>query len=453
MTENSTQEDHEENKSPGDSSPSSKHKPGKIVDIKFGAKNEQEPRTEPGGYESGYYQRADERFGGSLNDQNPKMPTYKKMDDRIKDLREGEPDSDMDYTNIPDYHRYWDQRPEHIKKFGQQSYNVQGDDLGFNNPHDPDKKSYKYSEHDDEHDITTDEIIEWANNEPQHWQGYQLRHFVIENQLTDWRKIHQIKLEIQTRHKSLQTANWDQLKLEGEIELLKEDIELDPNMRPGQRKIHDSEIKRREYDMWYNRRYNKNAARELEIFSNELRNLVGTKEELYQIDENKEEKEIEYWQVRMGKQAAMDMMAYGRVGVGNMEAIAQMPVEDQSRALQITIDYASKMSEAMAGIEENLKLGTMQGIDPKLLTDLQAHIENDELAEAQAKMLAMSDASSMENPSMPVSAKPGGVIQPAPFKVAPNPSVSRHSDIPIVKKNESIRPNQTNKKVDPMGID
>ena len=151
----------------------------------------------------------------------------------------------------------------------------------------------------------------------------------------------------------------------------------------------------------------------------------------------------------MGKQAAMDMLAYGRVGVGNMEAIAQMPVEDQSRVLQITIDYASNMSEAMAGIEENLKLGTMQGIDPKLLSDLQAHVQNDELAEAQAKMLAMSDTNTtIEQPS--VSAKPGGVI---PFKVAQNPAVSRHSDIPIVKENESIRPNQTSKKVDPMGID
>ena len=127
-----------------------------------------------------------------------------------------------------------------------------------------------------------------------------------------------------------------------------------------------------------------------------------------------------------------------------------MPVEDQSRALQITIDYASKMSEAMAGIEENLKLGTMQGVDPKLLADLQAHVQNDELAEAQAKMLAMSDASPTENP--PVG--PGGQISMQhPFKVAPNPAVSRHSDIQTVKENESIRPNQTNKKVDPMGID
>ena len=223
---------------------------------------------------------------------------------------------------------------------------------------------------------------------------------------------------------------------------------MDPHMRPGQRIIHESEIRRREQDMWYNRRHNKNAAIEMEWFADALRKLIGSKEELYQIDENKEEKELEYWQVRMGKQAAMDMMAYGRVGVGNMEAITQMPVEDQSRVLEITIDYAGKMSEAMAGIEENLKLGTMPGIDPKLLSDLQAHVQNDEIAEAQAKMLAMSDANTIETP--PISAKPGGVI---PFKVAPNPSVSRHSEIPIVKENESIQPKQTNEKVDPMGID
>jgi azurin len=158
----------------------------------------------------------------------------------------------------------------------------------------------------------------------------------------------------------------------------------------------------------------------------------------------------------MGKQAAMDMMAYGRVGVGNMEAITQMPVEDQSRVLQITIDYAGKLSEAMMGIEENLKLGTMQGFDPKFLADLREHVDNDELAEAKAKMLAMADVTGGEvhtaNPTSP--AKPGGQIpQQKEFKVAANPAVSRHSNIPIVKENESIRPNETNKKVDPMGID
>jgi hypothetical protein len=151
----------------------------------------------------------------------------------------------------------------------------------------------------------------------------------------------------------------------------------------------------------------------------------------------------------------MDMMAYGRVGVGNMEAITQMPVEDQSRVLQITIDYAGQLSEAMMGIEENLKLGTMEGVDPKYLADLRQHVDNDELAEAKAKMLAMADANLDEvHTANPTVAKPGGQISMQhPFKVASNPSVSRHSDIPTIKENEeSIRPNEANKKVDPMGI-
>ena len=448
MTENSTQKNNEQDPP--------KHKPGKMVDDVWGPG--QKPRVDPNAkYQSGYYEDASTRFGKGLNDQHPEFRPYQKMDDRIDDLRQGEPDSDKDYTkttdrNQPgassDYHRYWDQRPEHLEKYGSKAYNIQEDELRYDNPHTPDQMTYVYGAKDADHSLPTDDIIEWAMNEPQHYSGYQLQNFVIETQLTHWRKVHQIKLEIQTRHKSLQTANWDQLKLEGEIELLKEDIEMDPHMRPGQRKIHDSEIRRREQDMWYNRRHNKNAAIEMEWFADALRKLIGSKEELYQIDENKEEKELEYWQVRMGKQAAMDMMAYGRVGVGNMEAITQMPVEDQSRVLEITIDYAGKMSEAMAGIEENLKLGTMPGIDPKLLSDLQAHVQNDEIAEAQAKMLAMSDANTIETP--PISAKPGGVI---PFKVAPNPSVSRHSEIPIVKENESIQPKQTNEIVDQMGID
>lgn len=469
MTEKSTQQNHEENSTPHISGTFTTVKQQRAKDPAVGG-----PRHPRDTYQPSHYPRADQRFGPPLNAQN--RPDYRpyekarptegwKIDDRVSDLRQGEPESDMDYAkatdwnqpdSAPEYHRYWDQRPEHIEKFGKQTYNVQEDDLRRDNPHDPTKKTYVYSKFDNEHDLSTDDILEWAINEPQHYPGYQLRHFVIENQFTHWRKCHQIKLEIQTRHKALQNANFDILKLEGEIELLKEDIEMDPHMRKGQRKIHDAEIKAREYDIWYSRRQNKQAAMELEIFANELRNLVGDKEELYAIDDDSEQKEIEYWQVRMGKQAAMDMMAYGRVGVGNMEAITQMPVEDQSRVLQITIDYAGKLSEAMMGIEENLKLGTMQGFDPKFLADLREHVDNDELAEAKAKMLAMADVTGGEvhtaNPTSP--AKPGGLIpQQKEFKVAANPAVSRHSNIPIVKENESIRPNETNKKVDPMGID
>ena len=470
MTKESTQQNPEEN---SESSDKSTFKSGTFGTEEFGAVREGVARTNTGAYHPNEYPPTDKRFPPNINtQQRQEYPGYEKarprqgwsMDERVGDLRQGEPGSDMDYTKTtdwnqpdaaPEYHRYWDQREEHIGKFGSQSFNIQEDDLSENNPHDPHKKTYVYSKYDNQHDLTTDEIIEWAINEPQHYPGYQLKNFVIETQLTHWRKCHQIKLEIQTRHKALQTANWDQLKLEGEIDLLKEDIEQDPHMRPGQRKIHDSEIKRREYDMWYNRRQNKQAAQEMEIFTNELRNLIDTKEELYQIDDNADQKEIEYWQVRMGKQAAMDMMAYGRVGVGNMEAITQMPVEDQSRVLQITIDYAGQLSEAMMGIEENLKLGTMEGVDPKYLADLRQHVDNDELAEAKAKMLAMADANLDEvHTANPTVAKPGGQISMQhPFKVAPNPSVSRHSDIPTIKENEeSIRPNEANKKVDPMGI-
>ena len=65
MTENSTQENHEENQSSDDSSSEDSFKPGEIVDVEFGARTEQEPRIDPG-YKTGYYQRADARFGGSI---------------------------------------------------------------------------------------------------------------------------------------------------------------------------------------------------------------------------------------------------------------------------------------------------------------------------------------------------------------------------------------------------
>ena len=135
MTEKSTQQNHEENSTPHISGTFTTVKQQRSKDPAVGG-----PRHPHDTYQPSHYPRADQRFGPPLNAQN--RPDYRpyekarptegwKIDDRVSDLRQGEPESDMDYAkatdwNQPDaaeeYHRYWDQRPEHIEKFGQQSY-------------------------------------------------------------------------------------------------------------------------------------------------------------------------------------------------------------------------------------------------------------------------------------------------------------------------------------------
>ena len=53
----------------------------------------------------------------------------------------------------------------------------------------------------------------------------------------------------------------------------------------------------------------------------------------------REKYEAEYWTFRMAKQTAMDMIAYGRAGVGNMDSIAMLEGEQQQAIMKIACDY------------------------------------------------------------------------------------------------------------------
>ena len=69
-----------------------------------------------------------------------------------------------------------------------------------------------------------------------------------------------------------------------------------------------------------------------------------------------------YWIARMGKQAAMDIISYGRIGSGNMTTIMDMPEEDQVETLGVAVQYSGMIG---GGID---KLNKM--IAPKLQAQL-----------------------------------------------------------------------------------
>jgi deoxyribose-phosphate aldolase len=56
--------------------------------------------------------------------------------------------------------------------------------------------------------------------------------------------------------------------------------------------------------------------------------------------EEEERLEAELWATRLGAQAAYDMMFYGRVNGGNMEAIDQLPLEVRQLALENAVNRA-----------------------------------------------------------------------------------------------------------------
>jgi hypothetical protein len=62
--------------------------------------------------------------------------------------------------------------------------------------------------------------------------------------------------------------------------------------------------------------------------------------------------EAEFWTNRLAKQAATDLLFYGRVGTGNMDAILSMAPEHQTQTLTLAMSYGTQLQK----INENIQL-------------------------------------------------------------------------------------------------
>lgn len=68
--------------------------------------------------------------------------------------------------------------------------------------------------------------------------------------------------------------------------------------------------------------------------------------------ELEEELEHQYWTVRMAKQAALDVMFYGRVNEGNMDAILMMHPDQQKQVLSLATQHALEIDNGVNQLKE-----------------------------------------------------------------------------------------------------
>ena len=94
---------------------------------------------------------------------------------------------------------------------------------------------------------------------------------------------------------------------------------------------------------------------ELEPFMEYINKNFANIEELAEVANYTEEDERKYWIARMGKQAAIDIYANGRIGIGNMDSIAMMREEDQIYAVNIAMQYAGLLNTGISKIQNELK--------------------------------------------------------------------------------------------------
>ena len=167
---------------------------------------------------------------------------------------------------------------------------------------------------------------------------YECEHFVADPQLTPWRKVRQALMELETRYHAYM-ENRNSLR---KAEILRKRLNRDMPLLPDEldRELMQIDMEKNDYDIGIWKRKLRQSELELKYFLNVVDKYVDDEHPLeYYCQENHQEVRM-YWIARMGKQAAMDIISYGRIGSGNMTTIMDMPEEDQVETLGVAVKYS-----------------------------------------------------------------------------------------------------------------
>jgi hypothetical protein len=219
------------------------------------------------------------------------------------------------------------------------------------------------------------DILKYSINRNWGTPVFKMDNFIGNAQYSPFGKLRQFMLELKTREDMI-------LKMEHDIEKVKLEIELIEEYKtetssPAKIKLYDLDIKEkyRELDNAKNILTMSYEERDkfmmlITRFNESEEGILPDGRKVMDIIGNYEEEErleAELWINRLGQQAANDLLFYGHVGVGNMEAIGQLPQKDQIRAIECavekTITTSRKMEIAHKTVSERLALESAESSD------------------------------------------------------------------------------------------
>jgi len=187
---------------------------------------------------------------------------------------------------------------------------------------------------------------EWTNPK------FKLKWFVGQAQITPFAKFRQWLLEIKAKEESIENM---------EYEIAKHEVECERFRRMAAEAIDDLDRRLAEIELWNRERLSYTSKRRLQDWYLERQHLIDLCNEFMASEESKlpdgsgrtymdimntaEEDvyESQYWTNRLAKQAACDMIFYGRINSGNMDAILMLSPEQQSETLALTVNFATKL--------------------------------------------------------------------------------------------------------------
>ena len=179
---------------------------------------------------------------------------------------------------------------------------------------------------------------------------FQSRYFVVNSQVTDYRKVRQALLEIETRIAARKQIDRENKKTEINLKIKQRDLQSET--RELEKELVLVDIDQLEYDLSVYKSKVRVVDEEIEEFSKLVLEIVSSVEELETYKQHNEELEREYWIHRMAKQAGVDMVTTGRIGAGNLDSIAMMSPEDQALTIGSALISSKKLTAGINAIEE-----------------------------------------------------------------------------------------------------
>lgn len=193
-----------------------------------------------------------------------------------------------------------------------------------------------------------------------HGQPYfKVKHFIGDAQVTAYAKYKQLMLELRSREEIIENFLMNIAKQEATIEVIEEEIKEITS--PAKLKLKEFELITNKNDLIKIHRRLKQAYEDRQNFLNAINDMYITGEAILPDGTDLKDAvrdpvkshqlETEHWKARLGKQAALDIIAMGRIGTGNMEAISMMQEEDAVAALNVALDWSTRVNSAIGQIE------------------------------------------------------------------------------------------------------
>jgi hypothetical protein len=189
---------------------------------------------------------------------------------------------------------------------------------------------------------------------------FKIDHFVGNAQFTTYAKFRQFLIELRSREEMLEDMELLSEKYQTQSEL---EQEMKDNAKSDiQKKLHDIEIRKNIQDKNRVLRRMDAAYKERQKYLDLINSMIDSGEavlpdgrtmlEIYGNEEEEERLEKEYWTERLGRQAGLDMLSYGRIGAGNMEAILQLDSDHQYETMQYAISFSTKKQLEITSMQQ-----------------------------------------------------------------------------------------------------